>query len=585
MLRRLDEPELADQMLQRAEDLPIEPAQRQIFTARHFTLSGHFDRSDHLLRDLLKEQPTQLVAWLDLIRNALRQRQLDQAVRRLDQALAHHPEEPPLLSLSEQRERLEALTGALGVHQLALALLGPGQRHEPAARALELMRAAQAGQDPQTVSVAAQQLAEKHPREFWLWVSLIDAQRRWGQTPAAIAMGQRLRSRFPGEPLPAEQLARLTFQAQLWEQAAREAQAWAERTIGAPFQAHLIRARALLRLNRPLDAVKLLEPYKRAQGPDAPPTEAWIGPYSRGLLRSGQTQRAEHRVWAFIEQNPQSSGPELWMTLAVEEHPSLEGGQDWLRRLEQASLPEVPAELADRRSILLAKSWVQLGRRWDKPELVGRGMNRLEAMAQRQEVPEAQLVLGTLLAQRQQWAQAAKRFRTYLQTHPQSTSAKNNLAMSLLHMGPQNAAEAQLLIEQIIREDPSNPYYRDTRALTYSKQRRWKEAAEAWEEVLPLWVEGSALRIEARMHLVEALHRSGQEDQAMLVMGRRLPPLEGLPERLQRRIQEVRAMLERDGQEDRSEEEPEGENQEMPEPQAGPKADRAAALSGQFVAA
>ena len=124
--------------------------------------------------------------------------------------------------------------------------------------------------------------------------------------------------------------------------------------------------------------------------------------------------------------------------------------------------------------------------------------------------PSAYYMVGTVAAENQQWDTAIKLLRTAVQIEPRAGIAWNNLAFALYSQPIPNWKEAEQIVDEAIRLNPTPVQYHETRGQIMVGLERWPEVVRELEYAL------AGMPALARIHggLALAYQQLGDEDLA-----------------------------------------------------------------------
>jgi eukaryotic-like serine/threonine-protein kinase len=203
---------------------------------------------------------------------------------------------------------------------------------------------------------------------------------------------------------------------------------------------------------------------------------------SLNLKLSPQEQQAiQHRY----TQNPQAYDAYLRGEAAIR-HPDVPGKLDEARRFFDQALQSD----RDYAPALAGLAWVE-GQTYRNIDGRPEHLQRAEEFAQRAlaidpRLPETHLALGTVDADKFDYAGATQEFRTVTDLDPDNAYAWDLLSWSLAYEQPPKAAASEKAAREALRLEPSfyNPYYHLGRALIL--QQRYAEAIAAFQRLQEL---------------------------------------------------------------------------------------------------
>ena len=198
---------------------------------------------------------------------------------------------------------------------------------------------------------------------------------------------------------------------------------------------------------------------------------------SLNLKLSPQEQQAiQHRY----TQNPQAYDAYLRGEAAIR-HPDVPGKLDEARRFFDQALQSD----RDYAPALAGLAWVE-GQTYRNIDGRPEHLQRAEEFAQRAlaidpRLPETHLALGTVDADKYDYARASQEFRTVTDLDPDNAYAWDLLSWSLAYEQPPKAAASEKAAREALRLEPSfyNPYYHLGRALIL--QERYAEAIAVFQ--------------------------------------------------------------------------------------------------------
>ena len=493
-----------------------------------------------MLQAITEANPTSAVAWRSRLNSMILAGQEAQAAELLGQAAAQTDD----ATLDRLAEKAALLTGASAYPELrpfAVALVNDAD--DRAAMAV-LEAYTDAGESSGQGSLLPRSagssdiarrlggLVEKFPRSLQIRLALVNRLFQEGAVERAAEVAIDAAAAFPLSADAARVAASTLAAADRWAEAEGYARQWGERDPLQAAAAMTLRARALLILNRPGEAVRLLEGPVRAivsrpepvDPQDAAASNLVLG-YAAALIADGKTTAANALL------NPLLAGDDetarAWqasvMNLAATTLPAT-AAADWLVRLEGI----VPADAVQPRT-LLAEAWGTLATRSGNDQYASSARRILGALQEREDAPAE---VGTVLALQHErigdFEQAEALYRNSLErlrTAEESAEGPvananylravilNNLAMVLSRQGVR-LDEAVSLSNDAISLYPDVGSLHDTLAFVLWRQGQYADALPVADKAVELEPQNLAFQVNRAQILLDA----GRRDEAVNVI-------------------------------------------------------------------
>jgi tetratricopeptide (TPR) repeat protein len=283
---------------------------------------------------------------------------------------------------------------------------------------------------------------------------------------------------------------------QRWDQALETAKEWRRLGTGESMEADLAIAAAQLHLGNTDASSQQIQPYLERALQDPDKFGGVILLRAQGLLATHQPQQAEALLGPLLPKS--AAWRSLWLTLAVRSVEDADRANSWLETVT----PFMNDNLNERTA--LAQAWMNVGKRWNKPDFDAKGRKSLEAIVQLPEPPVgALLVWGSLCENSADWAGAEKSYRRVLDRDPVSVVALNNLANVLVN-SKGDLEQAKQLITKALGILPNVPAFLDTRAAVQAALKDYTGAVASMKEAQRLEPQNLTWRVNLLSVLIDA---------------------------------------------------------------------------------
>lgn len=393
------------------------------------------------------------------------------------------------------------------------------------------------GRDPAQRAATARTvatLAESHPNVLALQLLGARVSAEAGNPGQACEIARVAQTRFPNSIAAAALAAELLAHADRWDDAAKAARAWVDRTGPQDVYACRSLALALLRTDRPADACAALDGVARVAMTRPDDHSEVLVARLVALTRSGRAAEATGLLAELVQRDAR------WRTTFLGASPAILGDGAsalvWLRMCE----PHVPAD-SPPAQLALARAWGGAWERFRTLELSAGARRVLDALIARGDASaDALWVAANLAEQRGEVEVAEAGYRAALAKDPRHLAAMNNLAMILANTG--RWKDGVPLARAVAEASPRDPNALDTWAQVVAKGGDHVAAADLLQRAVDL----DPATPEWRVGLVEALTGAGSTEKARRELDRLeslLAQLGPTEPRLRGRLDEVRRSL------------------------------------------
>ena len=370
----------------------------------------------------------------------------------------------------------------------------------------------------------ARELARQHPRSEEVQLLMVEMLLRSGDAVAACDAAAATAAAFPLSAAAARAAALTAMRAGRWAQAEGYAQQWAALNAASAPAAELVRAEALVRMNRPAEAVALLEPRSAdarasiADGATAGPAADLLIAYAAALVQDGQNEPAAALIEPLIASSPKAAAWRVrWAQTAAADLPE-QAAAAWLQRLVALAAAAGDVEQLTR----LADAWDQLGGRSGNDAYSAAGRQILAQLRARSGSPvEVTMLLASQYDRVGDLKAAEELYRAALAQldadgTPEDTQHRlmrailtNNLAMVLARAGGR-LEEAVALGKNAVELQDDVASFRDTLAHVLSLSGRFDDALASADRAVEL----SPDELEFRINRAQILLDAGRPDRA-----------------------------------------------------------------------
>lgn len=474
-----DRAEKGRELLSRVPDSP--PGRRTALQAGFAERLGDVEGAEKLYTSLTQttDKAQAAHAWNELARFYIRRRQIDRAAQAVKSGQAQG-----------------VADGELQETASALKLL-QGERFDPAA-ASELLARIQLGEQGAAAKATMDAVAqhEKNPGDSDAYVAaleriiadtpsflpavqlLVDARLRAGAVEQALDAARSAARVMPTDPRPARMQALLLAQLGRTEQAIAAAEEWRDRALGDPLEAESMLADLSLQLNRPADALKLLEPRRDTIVADAEARPALVELLARALAAAGRENEAHTLLWERAQSDPDWARRYLRVGDELKAQPAR--ARAWIERIA----PKLTGSAEGQ--VMLGQAWYDIGILLSTPDDFRRAVESLApALDDAKYGAYAAALTGGSLEQIGDIAGAEAMYRRAIKAQPDNAAAMNNLAYLLITSGG-SADEALELASKAIALAPRMTTFLDTKGAALLKLGRAPEAEALFRKALAI---------------------------------------------------------------------------------------------------
>ena len=374
-------------------------------------------------------------------------------------------------------------------------------------------------------------LADSNPRALPVQVLAAELVARTGDLRTACAIATRAVTAFPQEAAPAMQLTSFLIRRGAWTDVLNAAKTWRERAPVQDISPSAVAAEALLRLNRPAEAVAELTP-RIGRALDQPSANRpAIRIFAVGLVRTSRTDDARRILGGLAAADP------AWRTEPLRSPPEWIGdagaAKAWLALCREL----LPAGDADA-LLALAKAEGGIATALGAKDLRDEARALVEPLTKRPDASaDAHFVAGTLALDAGDAPAAKAAYLAALARDGKRLDALNNLAMVLADLGEhEQAVEAA---RKAVAAAPAVAELHDTLAYTLRKASRFEEAKASLTAATRLEPANATWKV----GLAEVLWDAGDADGARRVLAELEDMIAAgpeLPAETRRRLADVR---------------------------------------------
>ncbi len=465
----------AMESLERAEPNVV---QRHLILGAFWTSRGNAEQALSHFKQAIAADSRSVPAWAGLLQWHITHSDLPTIVEVMTTADQARLNDPRIAFLLRQRELVGQLKQANSItRSLILGLLSASDAEREAVRTMiAAVVDIENGNTPtQTRINQLQQVAGNHPRVAPVQVAFAAILASQGQYREAADLTERLARANPQMPLPLEMT--IQYRSLAGEYRAALTAANNLRTLIAgqnqSTQAvDLLMADLLVRTNRAVDALNLLQPHFEQS---ADPSEAFILQYATAAMAAGRYDQAQQVLRPRLSQSSQIRV--AWLTLASERLPSVSAIEQWINEVQPL------IETTEHEQLTLANAWQRCGIRFEHDEAMKRAIAILdEVLNVETPSPAALLLRGAVADYQKAYDEAERYYRAALKQNDQFAVAMNNLAV-VLSRNTEALEEAADLAQKAIALAPNQLEYRDTLAQIYQTRGEWDAAIDTWTRV------------------------------------------------------------------------------------------------------
>jgi tetratricopeptide (TPR) repeat protein len=369
----------AEQVLEKLDSFDLEPGVKELVIANFY---GRFPASDKAVQSFqaaIEAAPDKAGPRLSLVNYYLIQNQIEEMLKVNQAALQADVENKEVFELLNTHADMIRKVGTSTLLKPFIAsMISDAVNRDAAVDVLGVILDSVDDNDRLIFNVELlnriKPLSDKYTRFLTLQKQLTDWYMKLGMYEDAVQLSTRTKQAYPTLSDPAEQLVRALAAQKKWSDVELMAQEWKERTLSNPIRANISIGEAMINLDRPKEALEVIEPYVSialaapAQFPEV------ITLHCRASVAAGDVDRAELVLKPLIAQA--SGWRTLWLSIAVFMIEDQERAAAWLERVEPVLDPNSPIE-----RVTLANDWFRVGNRFDNNGYRQRGLDMLDAMA------------------------------------------------------------------------------------------------------------------------------------------------------------------------------------------------------------
>ncbi len=484
----------AHRVLAQLDTIQVDPGMREIVLAEFQSRYGDQTRAIELLQQATRTAPTSRSTWQALICGFLEANQTDAALKAVNEALQHLPQDTVLQRVRTHQPLIRTAMER-GFRPLAVGLvqLPDDSAIVDTARTLTQIDATHLAR----TLVDLQALADRYPHS--LPVQLVVAERclQLHQHDLTQRIAARATQAFPQHAEP-PRLATISLMRQAkWEQALGMARLWRQRAGRDAMQADLAIVETMWQLRQDDQARQLLEPYVRDRAALDRQVPAVIA-YALTLYRLQRGREADELLSSLGGDHPDLM--HAWTLTAARQLPR-EPATRWVQEfVEQAN--------TEQQKLMAVQVLHELSRRFDNAQANDQAETIATALEAANEVSaDTLVVLASRREQMKQWQAAEKLYRRALEKGDPSGIIANNLAMVLVQL--ERPGEALPLAEEAAMQRPDIPNFRDTLATVQIAAGNLEAAIEAQRQAVLL----APGELKWRLTLMEMLVEAGRIDE------------------------------------------------------------------------
>jgi Flp pilus assembly protein TadD len=473
--RQTDRSELADQAISNAQLAGVSDADRMMIRAEDAASKGNTAEALELILQSAQAQPNNISRWNGAVRLAIALAEPEQAVRFAKLADKQIPGQLGLIAIIKHGSLINQIAEDQSLIPLAVTILQDEAHRQAAITALGITKQQN---EPKATANQLADLSDKHADFKHLTELAMDRLVRAGQDERAFAMAPIAMARFPDSAASARIATLTSFRMRDWTTLLSAANAWAQRNPKDRSNADLMRAAAMLELDRNESAVKTLRPYISPDQAINERNEMLYELYTRALVLSGETSRA----WQLLSPQLESSRPAQLIALKriADDLKSSQTAESWLNSL--SLIGDDSQRLFD-----TATAAFVAGQRLNSNTLVLRAQEQLTRL---QSLPgthgiEVDYAQAQIAQHLRNWDIAEAGYRKVLTSVPNNPYALNNLAVVLVERGA-SLDEAEQLAKRATQLSSKDPNLFDTLAIVHLKQRKLTLALKAIDQAIAL---------------------------------------------------------------------------------------------------
>jgi type IV pilus assembly protein PilF len=524
--------DLAQKALDRIDQSPQPAFEKHLAKAEYNERFASADDTVVEYKAAINAAPSDDRTWKGLIGYYLRQGKFSDAASSAADAVKAVPGNGTLQTLRDQSAALAQSNQPEDVQQLA-RIMAQDPSNPAAAAALESMRQAAAdGESAEQRVARLRDLSSKYPRFLPAQIMLAEGYLSLGKAAEALSVATQAMQQFPNDSAAAQLAMRVYAANQKWDDMLIAAQSWRARSLDQPLQADLVIAEALLRLQRPDDAIAQLAPYISSANTDPRGNFATLIFYGRALLMAGRESEAAELLLPMTKDS--AEWRDAWLSILAAANRTAENATTWIQRLA----PSVPAN----QQFNLASAWYNVSQQFGENSGFEKARDVLSPLIQQPEPDLAAVMLyASASEQLGDLPSAEQAYRKAMAIDPSVSVVKNNLAYVILLRGG-DLSEARTLASDAIKQSPDIAGFHDTLARILVKTGDTEGAIDQFESARKL----QPNNLESLIGLADVLSQTGQRDRAVLIL-REINSLMNtnstLPPAIQEQLDSVRSAL------------------------------------------
>lgn len=467
-------------VLRRLEDPRFSPATRALVQARYNELHGEEETARRLYVTATELAPENAAHWIRRAEFEMARGRYADAARIADEAMARGISDGRLASLRLEAEALqEGSSSPSDLAPLIKALAKDPGRAPQVQMLTALQQARRDGLGDRETAARLREVADRHPRFLPLQQHMVRLYLQAGQPDDAVTLAMRTMDALPSSGDAAELAVVACRAAGRWLEMRQAAERWRQRGVAGGDAADAALAEALLRLNQPAEALRVIEQRLPQLRGDLGLDPELRRVATRTLVAVGRFDDARELLRPLL--NESKAWLEVWLGTALS-LPDATRAELWLAQVTPADVASLDHDTAR----LVGEAWGRLGHRSGRSSSLERARSLLLPLAERADASardllragQVELLTGNLDA-------AEALLRRALRAAPDQPETLNNLAYVLLRRG-EPLDEAATLAERAVQLDPRVAAYHDTLARVRVARGHAEEARAAFEKAISL---------------------------------------------------------------------------------------------------
>lgn len=473
--RQTGRPKLAQQAIKSTQLAGVSKADQLMIRAEDAAGKGNNKEALALILQAAETDPNNISRWQGAVQLAIALGEPSEAVRFAKLADKQMPGLIGMLSIVKHEKLIKQIRRDKDLIPIAVTILQDDRHREPAFEALKITSQAI---DPAQIANQLADLSERNAEFKHLAELAMDRLLKAGEDDRAYAMAPSAMARFPDSAASARIATLTSFRMRDWAMLLSAANAWSQRNPNDTGNADLMRAAAMLELDRYDSAVKTLRPYMQSDLELNDRTEMLYELYTRALVRNNNATQA----WQLLSPQLETTRHARLIALkrVTEDVASSQTAEAWLNSLGFQN--------NDTKHLFeTATAAFLAGQRLDDKALVLKAEQQLSRLKSLQGTHgvDVEFAHAQIAHYLQQWDRAEAGYRKVLDSVPDNPLVLNNLALVLINL-EKDMDEAQKLSERATQISNKDPNLYDTLAIVYLKQQQLELAGKAIDRAITI---------------------------------------------------------------------------------------------------